>query len=189
MPEVAVKSEGGGEVLSRGPTPFPSRTRLQASTSPCRHPPPLPPKKKKKRASIKELWRRLEKAWADFQWDFRRRHKGQKFFAFVCRSNGPDEPWAGGSACHRGPDLLWELISIIWGELYRLRVYIHAWESKIRAKWTETNLLYSLKKSQRGGSKECSRGERKKKNRKKQKQKHVKLSRGPFSNVGLVFKE
>lgn len=186
MPEVAVKSEGGGEVLSRGPTPFPSRTRLQASTSPCRQAPPP-----KKRASIKELWHRLEKAWADFQWDFRRRHKGQKSFAFVCRSNGPDEPWAGGSACHRGPDLLWELISIIWGELYRLRVYIHAWESKIRAKWTETNLLYSLKKANEEAPRSVVAGREKKTKEKKnrKKQKNVKLSRGPFSNVGLVFKE
>lgn len=94
-------------------------------STPPPHPTPLTTttKKKKKRSSIKELWHRLEKAWADFQWDFSRRHKGQKSFAFVCRSNRSDEPRAGGSACHRGPDLLWELISIIWGELYRLRVY------------------------------------------------------------------
>lgn len=121
MPEVKRGRERKKEkVLSRGPTSFPSRTLLQASTSPCRSP---HHHHYQKTASIKELWRRLEKAWADFQWDFRRRHKGQKSFAFVCRSNRSDEPRAGGSACHRGPDLLWELISIIWGELYRLRVY------------------------------------------------------------------
>lgn len=98
------------KVLSREATPFPSCKRLQASTSPCR---PHPPKK---RASIKEPWSRLEKARGDFEWDFRRRHKGQKSFAFVCRWNGSDEPGAAGAACHRGPDLLWELISIIWAE-------------------------------------------------------------------------
>lgn len=115
MPEV----KGGGGWVIQGPTSFPSHTWLQASTSPRRP----PHHQKEKRSSIKELWHRLEKAWADFQWDFRRRHKGQKSFAFVCRSNRSDEPRAGGSACHRGPDLLWELISIIWGELYRLRVH------------------------------------------------------------------
>lgn len=97
----------------------------------------------------------IEKAWADFQWDFRRRHKGQKSFAFVCRSNGSDEPRAGGSACHRGPDLLWELISIIWGELYRLRVYSSLGErDKGQMNWDQLTVQKkkkSLKKAKEEG--------------------------------------
>ena len=46
---------------------------------------------------------------------------------------------AVGSACHRGADLSCELIPII-PEPQTDSGYIPAWESEIRAKWSETNL-------------------------------------------------
>lgn len=147
MPEVGVKrgrrERKKEKVLSRGPTPFPSRTRLQASTSPCRS--PFPKKKSINKRTVAQIGEGMSR----FSMGFQEKAQGAEIFLLL-------------SAVQMGlMSLELEALLVIevliscenwfpsfggsctdWG-------YIPAWESKIRAKWTETNLLYKKKKPKR----------------------------------------
>lgn len=143
------RRENKEKVLSRGPTSFPSCALLQASTSPCRFPPTTTTKKKKKekKQSInKRTVAQIGEGMSRFSMGFSGEGtRGRNLLLLSVVQMGLMSPELEALL------VIGVLISCEnwfpsfgvggcedWG-------YIHAWKSKIRAKWTKTNLLYQKK--------------------------------------------